>query len=89
MAIGVKAARVSANLSQEEMAERLVKYGFKMSINTYRKLEQEPEEMSIALAKVISAITKVRLDDIFLLNSPTKLHKTEKKVESKKKGKNK
>ncbi len=58
--ITVKAARISANLTQKQVAKEL-----DICSDTYRKLENNPEKFTIEQAKVFSKITDVQLDDIF------------------------
>ena len=50
----VKLARIAAGLKQVEMAEKMG-----ISRDTYRKIEKDPEEATVAQAKQIAEITGI------------------------------
>lgn len=56
----VKQARRHANLTQHYMADALG-----VCIDTYRKIENNPEEATVAQAKIISRETGIPYDCIF------------------------
>ena len=58
--ITLRAARVNAGLSQEEMANKL---GIHRQTLAY--FEKEPEKMSIEMAKNVCRILDVNIDQIF------------------------
>lgn len=60
MTYTLKQARQLAGKKQKEMAELL-----KIHIQTYRKIERNPERVTIQQAKLISAETKIPIDAIF------------------------
>lgn len=60
MKISLKAARVNANLTQEEVADHL-----RIHVQTYRKLEDNPDTVTIGQAKKLSALLHVSYDEIF------------------------
>lgn len=64
MGFSVKQARQYAGYTQVEMAQRLG-----VSRDTYRKIELFPETASIALAKKISEIVNIPIDQIFFAES--------------------
>lgn len=60
MGFSVKQARQYAGYTQREMAEKLG-----VSRDTYRKIELSPETASVALAKKISEVVDIPIDQIF------------------------
>lgn len=60
MGFSVKQARQYAGYTQKEMAEKLG-----VSRDTYRKIELFPETASVALAKKISEVVDIPIDQIF------------------------
>ena len=60
MAITVKMARVNAELTQDEMASKMG-----VHVQTYRKIEKNPELASIRQAEKIALITGCKFEDIF------------------------
>lgn len=66
MGFSVKQARQYAGYTQMEMAQRLG-----VSRDTYRKIELSPETASVALAKKISEIVNIPIDQIFFAESST------------------
>ena len=60
MGFSVKQARQYAGFTQLEMAKKLG-----VSRDTYRKIELDPETASVALAKKISVIVGIPIDQIF------------------------
>ena len=66
MSVSIKAARVNADLTQEEMAKRL-----NISKDTYRKIEKTPEIATITQAKAIAEIVSIPIDDLFFAANST------------------
>lgn len=66
MGFSVKQARQYAGFTQMEMAQKLG-----VSRDTYRKIELFPESASVALAKKISEITGIQIDQIFFAQNST------------------
>ncbi len=66
MGFSVKQARQYAGFTQLEMAKKLG-----VSRDTYRKIELSPETASVALAKKISVIVGIPIDQIFFAQSST------------------
>lgn len=66
MGFSVKQARQYAGFTQIEMAQRLG-----VSRDTYRKIELSPETASVALAKKISAVVGIPIDQIFFVQNST------------------
>lgn len=60
MRVTVKQARVGINATMAEMAEKMG-----VCLDTYRKLEQNPEKMTLAQAVLFSRITGIDPGDIF------------------------
>lgn len=60
MRVTVKQARVGIEASQAEMAAKMG-----ICLDTYRKLEQNPEKMTLAQAVLFSRITGMEPGDIF------------------------
>lgn len=56
----VKQARLLCGKTQREMAESL-----RMHRDTYRRIEEHPDEATVAQAKRISEITGIKVDQIF------------------------
>lgn len=67
MGLSLKQMRLIKGKTQDEMAELL-----NIHVQTYRKLEENPDEATIKQAKKISEFLGVSYDDIFLLNNSTK-----------------
>ena len=66
MNFSVKQARRYAGFTQIEMAQKLG-----VSRDTYRKIELSPETASVALAKKISAVVGIPIDQIFFVQNST------------------
>lgn len=66
MGFSVKQARQYAGFTQIEMAQKLG-----VSRDTYRKIELSPETASVALAKKISAVVGIPIDQIFFVQNST------------------
>lgn len=66
MGFSVKQARQYAGFTQLEMAKQLG-----VSRDTYRKIELSPETASVAIAKKISVIVGIPIDQIFFAQSST------------------
>lgn len=62
MTLTLKQARVLQDKTQEQMAAVLG-----VHVQTYRKLEENPENITIKQAKIISSFLKVNYDNIFFL----------------------
>lgn len=60
MRLSLKQARLIKEKTQEAMAEKLG-----VHVQTYRKLEENPDEVTIHQAKIISNFLGVSYDDIF------------------------
>ena len=60
MSYTVKQARLLCGKTQREMAKYL-----QVHRDTYRKIEENPEEATIAQAKKISEVTGIKVDQIF------------------------
>lgn len=67
MSYSVRQARMLAGLSQQEIADRL-----NVHRTTYRKLEENPDLITIGQAREISRAVGVPLDDIFFAPNSTK-----------------
>ena len=70
MGFTVKQARQYAGFTQREMAEKLG-----IPHNIYRKIEQSPEDATVATAKKISEVVGIPIDPIFF--SPEYLFKVD------------
>ena len=66
MGFSVKQARQYAGFTQIEMAQKLG-----VSRDIYRKIELSPETASVALAKKISAVVGIPIDQIFFVQNST------------------
>lgn len=66
LGFSVKQARQYAGFTQLEMANKLG-----VSRDTYRKIELSPETASVALAKKISEIVGIPIDQIFFVENST------------------
>lgn len=66
MDITLKLARLAKNKSQEDMAKILG-----VHVQTYRKLEENPDEATISQAKILSDSLGISYDDIFFGNNST------------------
>lgn len=66
MGFSVKQARQYAGYTQKEMAEKLG-----ISRDTYRKIEISPKTASVALAKKISAVVDIPINQIFFVQIST------------------
>jgi hypothetical protein len=60
MGLSLKQIRLVREKTQDEMAEKLG-----VHVQTYRKLEENPDEVTIKQAKIISEFLGVSYDDIF------------------------
>lgn len=66
MTLTMKQARVGADMSQKDVANKLGVHQ-----QTYMKYEAHPEELSIKLAKRFAQVVGVRASDIFVLDDST------------------
>ena len=66
MRLTVKQARLVKGLTQRNMAEKL-----NVHVQTYRAIEQNPENASIAQAKIISEELGLSLEDLFFGDKST------------------
>lgn len=66
--IPVKAARIAANLTQEEMAKKL-----RITPSWYNTIENDPSQMKMYIYYAILYITGFSADDVY---SPEELKKT-------------
>ena len=66
MGFSVKQARQYAGFTQIEMAQKLG-----VSRDIYRKIELSPETACVALAKKISAVVGIPIDQIFFVQNST------------------
>lgn len=66
MSVTLKQARVLKEKTQDEMASLL-----RIHVQTYRKLEENPETVTVGQAKVISRFLDIPYNDIFLLANST------------------
>lgn len=66
MNISLKQARLMNEITQDAIAKKL-----EVSTDTYRKLERNPELVTVGQAKEISEILGVAYDKIFFSNSST------------------
>lgn len=62
----VKQARLMRNLKQDEIAKKLG-----IHVQTYRKIEKNPDSATIEQAKKISEIVKIPYDQIFFSDNST------------------
>lgn len=62
----VKQARQYAGFTQREMAEKLG-----VSRDTYRKIEMSPEDATVAIAKKISEVVGIPIDQFFFADLST------------------
>jgi transcriptional regulator with XRE-family HTH domain len=60
MALTLRQARRLREKSQEELARQIG-----VHVNTYRKLEENPDTVTIAMAKRISQVLGISYDEIF------------------------
>ena len=60
MDLSLKQMRLIKEKTQDEMAEKLG-----IHVQTYRKLEENPDEVTVKQAKIISDFLGVSYDDIF------------------------
>jgi DNA-binding XRE family transcriptional regulator len=58
--LSLKAARANADLTQKNVAKRL-----NIHVQTYRKLEENPDMATVAQAKKLAEILQVPYDEIF------------------------
>lgn len=63
MVLSLKQARLIKEKTQENMANML-----KIHVQTYRKLEENPEEVTIKQAKQIAAYLGLEYNEIFFTN---------------------
>lgn len=60
MGLSLKQLRLIRGKTQEDMAKML-----NVHVQTYRKLEENPDEITIRQAKIISGFLEISYDDIF------------------------
>ena len=73
MHFSVKQARLLKALRQEDVAKKL-----KIHVQTYRKIEQNPDLATIEQAKKFAEIVEIPYDKIFFANNSTKSRINEK-----------
>ena len=66
MVFSVKQARLISNLKQTDMAKKLG-----IHVQTYRKIEQNPDLATIEQAKKIAEIVEIPYDEIFFTCNST------------------
>ncbi|SFM14317.1 helix-turn-helix transcriptional regulator [Pelosinus propionicus] len=66
MSLSIKKARLMKDLKQDDLAKTLG-----IHVQTYRKIEQNPELATIAQAKKISKIVDIPYDEIFFSRDST------------------
>lgn len=66
MNLTLKKARVISDKTQKEMAQALG-----VCVDTYRKLENHPDDVTVKQAKIVSNITGISYDDIFFTANST------------------
>ena len=64
MQITMKQARVGANMTQQQVADELG-----VHVQTYMRMENNPEDVTIKQGKTFSEIVGVRFEDIFFINN--------------------
>ena len=64
MRITMKQARVGADMTQQQVADRLG-----VHVQTYQRMENNPEDVTIRQGKSFSEIVGVRFEDIFFINT--------------------
>lgn len=64
MQITMKQARVGANLTQQQVADRLG-----VHVQTYMRMEQNPQDVTIKQGKMFSEIVGCNFEDIFFTNA--------------------
>ena len=62
MQLSIKQARLISGKTQQDMAHEL-----DMHVQTYAKIEKNPESATIEQAKRIAAVLHVKIDDLFFL----------------------
>lgn len=63
MQITMKQARVGANMTQQQVADQLG-----VHVQTYQRMEQHPQDVTIKQGKEFSHIVGYRFEDIFFDN---------------------
>ena len=63
MQITMKQARVGANMTQQQVADQLG-----VHVQTYQRMEQHPQDVTIKQGKEFSDIVGYRFEDIFFDN---------------------
>ena len=64
MRITMKQARVGADMTQQQVADRLG-----VHVQTYQRMENNPEDISIKQGKKFADIVGVNFEDIFFIRS--------------------
>ena len=64
MAMTMKMARVGADLTQQQVADLMG-----VHVQTYMKMEKDPEDMTVRNAKLFAKITGVPLSEIIFINN--------------------
>ncbi len=64
MRITMKQARVGAEMTQQQVADRMG-----VHVQTYQRMENNPEDVTIRQGKSFSEIVGVRFEDIFFINN--------------------
>lgn len=64
MNITMKQARVGADMTQKDVADRLG-----VHVQTYMRMEKNPEDVTIGQGKKFSEIVGVRFEDIFFIGN--------------------
>ena len=64
MQITMKQARVGANMTQQQVADKLG-----VHVQTYQRMEQNPQDVTIKQGKIFSAIVGCNFEDIFFTDN--------------------
>lgn len=67
MGLSLKQLRLIRGKTQDDMAKLL-----NIHVQTYRKLEENPDEITIKQVKIISGFLEVSYNDIFWANKSTR-----------------
>lgn len=66
--VSMKQARVGANLTQQEIADKMG-----IHVQTYQRMESHPGDVTIKQGKIFAEIVGLKFDDIFLILTLIKL----------------
>lgn len=64
MQITMKQARVGADMTQQEVADKMG-----IHVQTYQRMETHPEDVTIRQGKLFSSIVNMRFEDIFFTST--------------------